>query len=156
MEGSFCTAVLYARDMDRAAFYAQLVGWTAEEVASTRSHRLLQVGGNIVARLHQIGQGNDIWVPHVSVSNVQGAVADARTLGATLQDSIEIAGVAKLATLGDPEGALFGMWEPTPHQGAQLTDEVGSLWWIEVLSNDVARARDFYGRLSGWTGRHVL
>jgi predicted enzyme related to lactoylglutathione lyase len=152
MDGSFCTAVLFARDIDRAAgFYAQLVGWTTEEVAGTRSHRLLQSGGRIVASLHQIVQGNDIWVPHVSVSNVQSAVADARRLGATVEDTIEIPGLAKLATLHDPEGALFGMWEPAPHQGAQLTDEAGSLWWIEVLSNDVAGARDFYGRLFGWT-----
>jgi predicted enzyme related to lactoylglutathione lyase len=82
MEGSFCTAVLYARDIDRAAgFYAQLVGWTTEEVAGTRSHRLLRSGGKIVASLHQIVQGNDIWVPHVSVSNVQsrGGCAKARS-----------------------------------------------------------------------------
>ena len=152
MEGSFCTAVLYARDVDRAAaFYAQLVGWTAEHVAGTRSHRLLQSDGRIVASLHHIVHGDDVWVPHVSVSNVQDAVAAARTLGATLQNSIDIPGFARLATLRDPEGALFGLWEPAPHQGAQLTDEVGSLWWIEVLSNDVARARDFYGRLFGWT-----
>jgi predicted enzyme related to lactoylglutathione lyase len=89
LEGSFCTAVLYARDVDRAAaFYAQVVGWTAEDVAGTRSHRLLQSGGRIVASLHHIVHGNDIWVPHVSVSNVQHAVAAARTLGATPQDSI--------------------------------------------------------------------
>jgi len=31
-----------------------------------------------------------------------------------------------------------------PRQRA-CTDEVGSLWWVEVLSNDVAAARDFYG-----------
>jgi predicted enzyme related to lactoylglutathione lyase len=30
-------------------------------------------------------------------------------------------------------------------------EEVGSLWWIEVLSNDVAGARGFYGRLFGWS-----
>ena len=152
MEGSFCTAVLYARDMDRAtAFYAQLVGWTAEGVAGTRSHRLLQSGGRSVASLQHIVQGDDMWVPHVSVSNMQAALTNALTLGATLEDSIDIPDLAKLATLRDPEGALFGLWEPAPHQGAQLTDEVGSLWWIEVLSHDVARARDFYGRLFGWT-----
>jgi uncharacterized protein len=150
--GSFCTAVLYTREMDRAAaFYAQLVGWTTRDVAGTRSHRLLECGEKVVASLHEIVQGSDVWVPHVSVSRVQRATADALTLGARLEDTIEIPGLAKMATLRDPEGALFGLWEPAPHQGAQLTDEVGSLWWIEVLSNDVAGARDFYGRLFGWT-----
>ncbi len=128
MEGSFCTAVLYARDVDRAmAFYAQLVGWTAEHVAGTHSHRLLQSDGRIVASLHHIVHGDDVWVPHVSVSNVQDAVADARTLGATLQDSIDVPGFARLATLRDPEGRSSACGTPAPHQGAQLTDEVGSL-----------------------------
>ena len=45
---------------------------------------------------------------------------------------------------------MFGLWQPAPHQGADLTEEVGSLWWIEVLSNDVSGARMFYGRLYGW------
>lgn len=152
MAGSFCTAVLRTQDMDRAAgFYTQLVGWTTEEIADTRSHRLLQSGGKTVASLHQIADGPDIWVPHVSVSSVERATADALTLGATLEDTVRVPGLAQLATLRDLEGALFGLWEPAPHQGAQLTDDVGSLWWIEVLSNDVARARDFYGRLFGWT-----
>ena len=30
-------------------------------------------------------------------------------------------------------------------------EEVGSLWWIEVLSIDVAGSREFYRRLFGWT-----
>ena len=141
MEGSFCTAVLYAREVDRAAaFYAQLVGWTTEDVAGTCSHRLLQSGGRIVASLHHIVRGSDIWVPHVSVSNVQFAVTAARTLGATPQDSIDIPGFAKLATLHDPEGALFGLWEPAPHQGAQLTDEVGA------SPTQEARRSSFAGR----------
>ncbi len=28
---------------------------------------------------------------------------------------------------------------------------MGRPWWAEVLSNDGAGARDFYGRLFGWT-----
>lgn len=44
VSGSFCTAVLRTQDMDRAAaFYAQLVGWTSEELAGTRSTRVLGV-----------------------------------------------------------------------------------------------------------------
>src|SRR5262249_53360053 len=57
----------------------------------------------------------------------------------------------RLATFRDSEDAVFGMWQPSPHQGAQLMEEVGSLWWIEVLSSDVASAREFYGRLFGWS-----
>jgi len=150
--GSFCTAVLRTRDVERAAsFYNALVGWTIEEVPRTLGHRLLQVGGRTVASLHQIAEGSDLWVPHVSVESIERTTTDALALGATLVDTADISGLARLATLRDPEGALFGLWQPAPHHGAQLTEEVGSLWWIEVLSNNVACAREFYGRLFGWT-----
>jgi len=72
-------------------------------------------------------------------------------LGATVVDRADITGFARLATLRDPEGAQFGLWQPSGHQGAEVTEEVGSLWWIEVLTNNVAVARAFYCGLFGWT-----
>ncbi|MBI2189669.1 MAG: VOC family protein [Acidobacteria bacterium] len=144
--------MLWTRDVDRAAaFYEQLVGWTTQEVVGTPGHRLLQFGSKTVGNLQQIARGRDMWVPHVSVSSVERTTADALILGATLEDTVDVPGLARLATLRDREGAQFGLWEPAPHQGSPLTDEVGSLWWVEVLSNDVGGARDFYGRLFGWT-----
>jgi predicted enzyme related to lactoylglutathione lyase len=137
--------------MERAAaFYRSLVGWTTEQVSVTPGHCLLHYGGKTVASLHHIVDGRDIWIPHVSVQSIERTTADALALGATLVDNADVPALARLATLRDPEGALFGLWQPTPHQGAQLTDDVGSLWWIEVLSNNVERACDFYGRLFGW------
>jgi uncharacterized protein len=138
--------------MDRAAaFYGTLVGWTTREVSGTHGHRLLQFGGRTVASLQEIGEGSDLWVPHVSVEHVERATADALALGATVVDTVDVTGLARLATLHDREGALFGLWQPAPHQGAELTEDVGSLWWLEVLSNDVPAAREFYGHLFGWT-----
>jgi len=150
MPGSFCTAVLHTRDMERAAaFYNALIGWTTQEVPGTSGHRLLQFGGKTVASLHQ--SAGDGWIPHVSVESVARTTADALKLGATLADSVDVPGLARLAALRDPEDAVFGLWQPAPHQGAQLMEDVGSLWWIEVLSNNVAGAREFYERLFGWT-----
>jgi len=150
--GSFCTAVLRTRDLNRAVtFYGGLVGWTTQAVSAAPGHRLVQSRGKTVASLHQIADGSDVWVPCVSVESIERTVADAVKLDGSLVDTADVPGVALLATLRDTEGALFGLWEPAPHNGAQLTEEVGSLWWIEVLSNNVAGAREFYGRLFGWT-----
>jgi len=150
--GSFCTTVLRTRDMNRAAaFYGALVGWTTQEVPGAPVHRLLQFGGRTVASLHQISEGSDLWVPYVSIESVERSTADALALGATMVDIADVHGVARLVTLRDPEGAVFGLWQPAPHQGAQLTDEVGSLWWIEVLAKDAVGARAFYERLFSWT-----
>ena len=122
MPGSFCTSVLRTRDMERAAaFYSALVGWTAQDVPGARGHRLLQFGGKTVGSLHQVADGSDLWVPYVSVESAERATGDALSLGARLVDRADVPGLARLATLRDPEGAMFGLWEPAPHQGAELT-----------------------------------
>jgi predicted enzyme related to lactoylglutathione lyase len=154
--GSFCTAVLRTRDLDRAAaFYGALVGWTGEYISGSFGHRLLQMGGKTVASVHQIAEGDDIWVPHVSVESVERTAAHAVSLGATVVDTIAIEGLARLATLRDLEGALIGLWQPAPHHGAQLMEDIGSVWWVEVLSNDAAGAREFYEKLFGWTAVEI-
>jgi predicted enzyme related to lactoylglutathione lyase len=149
--GSFCTVVLHTRDIERAAtFYNSVVGWTTHEVSGTPGHRFLQSNGKTVASLHHTDQPSDVWVPHVSVENIESTTTQAIDLGAQLVSATDIPGLARIATFRDPESAIFGLWQPAPQQGAEVMEEVGSIWWIEVLSNDVAGAKDFYGRLFGW------
>jgi predicted enzyme related to lactoylglutathione lyase len=149
--GSCCTAVLRTRNIERAEnFYSALVGWTTQETPDAPSHRFLQWRGKTVASVHQVSDGIDAWVPHISVENIEAATANAESLGAKVVDAADLPSVARIATICDPEGAVFGLWQPAPHQGAEITEDVGSLWWIEVLSNNVAGARDFYQRLFGW------
>lgn len=144
--GSFCTSVLRTRDVERAAkFYGELVGWTTQAVPGTADHRLLQFAGKTVASLQRITEGNDLWVPHVCVEDIDRSSVDAIALGATFLDSFDIPGIARSASLVDLEGATFGMWQAQPHQGAELIEEVGCLWWIEVLSNDIGGIFDSGG-----------
>jgi uncharacterized protein len=151
LPGSFCTTVLRTRDTQRAAtFYNALGGWTVEPVPATRQHFLMLFDGKIVASIQGVFDERDEWVPHVAVLDSEHVTARAVELGATLVDTLNVAGFARLATLRDPEGALFGLWQAAPYQGAQVMEDVGSLWWIEVLSREVETARTFYGRLFDW------
>jgi len=152
--GSFCTSVLRTADPQRAAaFYAPLIGWTAQ--AAGAGHTFLQYDGKTVASIHRIENGKDEWVPHVLVERIETAVADATQLGATFVDQHDIDGVAGIATMRDVEGAAFGLWQASPHAGAETTDGLGSIWWIEVLARDATVARDFYTRLFGWSVRET-
>src|SRR5262245_33741740 len=93
--GSFCTAVLRTKDVQRAAaLYAALVGWTTQEPAGARNHRLVQSRGKTVASFHRISEGEDIWVPHVSVENLERTTAEALALGATLVDTVDAKNLA--------------------------------------------------------------
>src|SRR5687767_11670488 len=149
MIGSFCTSVLRTTDPDRAvAFYGSLIGWTA--YAAVPGHTFLKHDGKTVSSIHRLDSGRDEWVPHVLVEHIESAVADATELGATLVDQHDIAGVARIATLRDLEGAAFGLWQAAPHAGAELTDVLGSIWWVELMALHPAVGGEFYGRLFGW------
>jgi uncharacterized protein len=155
--GSFCTTVLRTRDPQRAAaFYTTLGGWTVEPFAGSRQHFSMLFDGKIVATIQDVYDGQDEWVPHVSVADIERSVARAVELGATLVDTSAVTGLARLATLRDLEGALFGVWQPAPHQGAELMEDIGSLWWLEIMSRDVEPARAFYGRLFDWQSHDTV
>ena len=144
--GSFCTSVLKTSDPDRAArFYTALLGWTTKP--ATPDHTFLQFDGKTVASIQTIASGHDAWIPHVCVDALEQTTEAAKALGATLLNVTDVPGVARLATLRDREAAVFGLWQPDPHGGAEQTDVVGSIWWIEVLARDPRIARDFYGGL---------
>lgn len=154
LNGSFCTSVLRTTDPDRAvAFYGPLLGWTADAGASR--HTLLKYDGKTVASVHHVDVEHDEWVPHILVEDIDSVIADAARLGATLVDRHDVDGLARMATIRDREGAAFGLWQAAPHSGAEVTDTLGSIWWIELMTRDPAVGRDFYDRLFGWKVRET-
>jgi predicted enzyme related to lactoylglutathione lyase len=44
----------------------------------------------------------------------------------------------------DPQGAVFGVWQPGEFFGAQLVNEAGALTWNELHTSDVPAAAAFY------------
>jgi predicted enzyme related to lactoylglutathione lyase len=152
--GSVCISMLHTRDRDRAsAFYTRLTGWSAQERDACT---LFEQDGKVVAAL--TGNGADEWVPYVSVEDLDATIAAAMLLGAQAASRLVLPGVAQVAMLRDPEGARVGLWQPTPHQGAEMMEATGSLWWSEVLSDEPPRAKEFYSRVvlaarSGACGR---
>ena len=151
--GSFCISVLRTRDAGRArAFYGSLFGWTTGEGPET-GLRLFEHEGAVVAGVRQVDHGEDTWVPHVCVEDVERTARDAVALGGRETERLDSNGLARLATITDTEGAVFGLWQPAPHPGAGRLEEAGSIWWLEVLAHDVARAGEFYASLFGWRTR---
>jgi predicted enzyme related to lactoylglutathione lyase len=52
----------------------------------------------------------------------------------------------------DPTGAMFGVWQPRNHTGAQLVNLPGTLAWNELQTRDPERALEFYSAVFDWTG----
>ncbi|BCS32985.1 hydroxylase [Luteitalea sp. TBR-22] len=153
--GSCCTSMLYTRDLERSrTFYDRwLPAWSFDTATDDPRHITIRMGDQAVAHARVVEGDGDEWVPMVRVADLEASLVTATTIGATIVDRDDIAGVARIARLRDLEGATFGLWQPSPDLGVAVTDVVGSLWWIEVLTRDPARAVQFYSRLFGWQAR---
>jgi uncharacterized protein len=57
--------------------------------------------------------------------------------------------------IADPTGAVFCMWEPKGHHGAQLVNAAGSWNWSDLYTPDPSLAEPFYRSLFGWDSRAV-
>jgi predicted enzyme related to lactoylglutathione lyase len=60
-------------------------------------------------------------------------------------------GMGRGAFLQDPQGALFGVWQPGTHIGASLVNDPGAMVWNQLATGDVEAAQRFYSDLFDWT-----
>jgi uncharacterized protein len=157
-EGAFCFAELVTSDTELARrFYGELFGWTSINVpGSTGSYSLFQLRDKTVAGLRQIDHGPHRWVPFLKVESVDALAARVRALGGILLDAPSDGfGLARTVTIRDPGGAVVGLRESTSHAGSELAEEPGSIWWIELLTREIAAVRTFYSNLMGWDAGDV-
>lgn len=161
--GTFCWIDLMTPDAAAAKdFYSQLMGWTFfdNEVAEGIVYTLLQKDEKNVAGLVQLDAAEleqgvpPHWNSYVAVENVDEIAAKVVPAGGVLHsEPMDVLDVGRSAWVQDSSGAVFALWEPKSHIGADLICEPGSLGWNELGTNDVAAAGAFYERVFGW-GRH--
>jgi hypothetical protein len=119
--GRFCWVDLAAADEAAAhGFYGRLFDWT------TRVHRLgdgsftrFCLADEEIASVYQLSRRHrnhgvpSHWTPYVAVADAERTAARAAALGATVVvKPFDVPGIARIALVEDPIGALFGLWEP--------------------------------------------
>ncbi|PYS64629.1 MAG: VOC family protein [Acidobacteria bacterium] len=158
--GSFCWIELATTDGPGAKkFYTELFGWEAQDspIGPDMVYTMLKLNGKDVGALFQKGEMmKDVpthWASYVSVNSADETVAKAKSLGGTIrQEAFDVMDVGRMAVITDPTSATFCIWEPKKHKGigVKVKGETNSLCWNELLTNDTAKAIDFYTKLFGW------
>lgn len=91
-----------------------------------------------------------MWQLYFASNDLKADVAKAEKLGAkTLYPAMEVGTFGGMVGLADPTGAMFNFWKAGSHIGYQVTDEPGSVTWLELYSPDAKKARDFYMGMLG-------
>ena len=151
---------LATSDLEAAkGFYVGLFGWSIDEMPSPEGpYCMASLDGSAVAACYQMSSemiANHIpshWATYVTVGNVDEAMASVVAAGGTVvQESYEVAGAGRTGAVQDPAAAVFALWEPHGHIGAQRVNEPGALVWNELQVYDRQAAADFYGAVFGWT-----
>jgi len=124
--GRVCWIDLAAADAPGAVdFYAGLFGWQEREhaVAGGRFMRL-RLGDVDVGSLYQLSRAHleqgvpSHWTPYVRVEDLAGSTRRALDLGGrVVVDRFVVPGLANIALIADPGGALLGLWQPDDRAG---------------------------------------
>ena len=165
--GRFSWAEVATPDAGGAtAFYTGLLGLAAgdAQVGEGDPYTILNKDGKDVCGLYgmsaqdmqNISGGRAVWRAYFTVGDADQALKRVGDLGGTvIHEPIAIGTDGRAAVAQDPAGAVFSMWEPRDHHGAQVLGEPGALTWAELYTRDTGAASSFYGGLFGWTSSTV-
>lgn len=145
-------------------FYTGLFGWSLVEMPSPEGpYCMFAKDGATVAAAYQMTHemmDNGIpshWATYITVADIDETLASVREAGGTVvQEPHRVPGSGRTAAVQDPSAAVFALWEPDGHIGAQRVNEPGTLIWNELQNYDTASAAAFYEAVMGWsavTGR---
>ncbi|GEC05099.1 hydroxylase [Streptomyces spinoverrucosus] len=155
--GGPCWVELGTSDMDGAKrFYAELFGWRSE------TDPRQEAGGYTVAHLDDAAvaaltplyqEGQPVaWTVSFAVRDADETAQQITAAGGTvMMGPMDVFDAGRFAVAADPAGAAFTLWQPRAFEGAGLFNAPGALGWVELLTREPARARDFYTTVFGWT-----
>ncbi|MGW3283567.1 VOC family protein [Streptomyces sp. NPDC001002] len=129
-------------------FYGGLFGWTFE-AAYGGSVWASQDGEPVAALAHKTdGRMPTVWTVYFATPDAE-ALADRvwAAGGQVVTAPLPVAELGTTALVTDPEGAVFGLWEPAGHPGFGRRHEPGTFAWAELYARDTEAANDFYGGL---------
>lgn len=145
------------------AFLEALVGYQVVErdMGDMGLYPMLMAGEAGVGGIVGMGQEEphpSHWVGYLVVSDLDAALATVEANGGkVLVPAFAIPEVGRTAVVADPKGAVFSPLQPATAESMLPQSPMGQgrfCWW-ELVTSDVAGAKDFYGKLVGW-GSHEL
>lgn len=157
--GAFVWIELGTTDQAAAKnFYGSLFGWKANDLpmGPDEHYTIFQLDGRDTAAAYTIrpdmsGGAPPNWMPYISVDSADDAAARAGQMGGKVAaPPFDVFDAGRMATVQDPTGATFSLWQPKNNPGIGIAGVDGTLCWADLMTTDGARAKEFYAVLFGW------
>ncbi|MFE0773341.1 VOC family protein [Streptomyces sp. NPDC058861] len=156
--GTPCWVDLMVKDQQAALdFYRDLLGWQGRPgPAEFGGYATCELHGKAVAGIGPMmtaeGQPEPptAWTTYLASTDAQATMnAIVQAGGTVIVPVMDVGSLGRMLVAADPQGAIFGVWEPGEFFGAQVVNEAGALTWNELHTNDVSGATAFYGEAFG-------
>ncbi len=137
-------------------FYGGLFGWEFEDAGEQAGHyHQALLRGKRVAGIGPNPPESPpmaFWSTYFSGSDVDAHAKAITDAGGTVSfGPMDVMDQGRMVVGQDPAGAMFGVWEPRAHAGAQLVNEHAAFSWNELIGRDAEGAARFYGSVFGLT-----
>jgi len=123
IDGTMCWADLNTRDIAKATeFYSALFGWKIEAGENDPSGYLhIKNGeefiGGVPPSQHMNPNAPPHWIAYFLTSDCDATANKAKDTGATLYlPPMTMEGVGRMSVMADPQGAVFSIFQPLPHE----------------------------------------
>jgi predicted enzyme related to lactoylglutathione lyase len=158
--GTFSWTDLGTTDAEGAkSFYTGLFGWEIEDMPIPQGgvYSMARLDGRYAAAIYDAQEGQPAaWLSYVTVDDVDTVTSRAAELGATtITEPFDVLEAGRMAVLQDPTSAVFALWQPRDHIGAQIVNVPGALSMNQLNTSDPERAQQFYRDLFGWRSEAV-
>jgi hypothetical protein len=136
-------------------FYGGLFGWTFEDAMppdAPARYAIAKLDRQDVAAIAGPATSSPRWSTYIAVDDADVAVQHLASLGATVLAAPADAGEGgRAATLADPEGAEFRIWQARRRLGAQAVNAPGTWNFSDLHTGDPRAAAAFYEAAFGWS-----
>jgi predicted enzyme related to lactoylglutathione lyase len=157
--GTFSWTDLSTPDAEASkAFYGGLFGWDFEDepIPDGGVYVMARLGGRSAAAMFETSERHPAWASYVTVDDADTITARARELGASVMaEPFDVMDAGRMATLQDPTGAVFCVWQPGRSIGAEVVNGDGALSLNQLNTTDPEAAQRFYSELFGWRFEEV-
>ena len=154
--GRFVWRELMTTDVAKArGFYGELFGWTYQDAPmGDFTYTLVKKGEPMIGGMMEMKDAPHPphWMSYVSVDDVDAAAKRAGESGGTVAvPPTDIPNIGRFSVIGDPDSAFFTLFKSAQGDPAPSMPGVGTFCWETLSTNDVEKAKDFYGKVVGWT-----
>jgi len=151
-----CWVDLGSPDVETSiAFYRGLFGWGASPAEQTSGYRMFSLDGKLVSGIRPLQSElrSPQWTTYISTDDAARVVRRAEAAGGSVLMTTDLKEEARSVLLQDPVGAVFGLWQPGTHRGAQLFNQPGSLTFNLLLTREPEAGKQFYSQVFDWEPR---